>query len=224
MRRLLFFIVFHFQLGYLQAQVLVHEEPRHHPVFQNDKIRILNVLLPPGDTTQYHIHHTPSLFLFFTSTTIGSQLQGAAAATGRSIGGTLLFENLAPPHVRVHRVWNMDTTALHVMDIELLLKDSGFTQRPMTLPHLQLAIDTPWARVYRLTLKANDFSLTGSEHSLVLVAMEAATVQLQLGDGKAQLQTVQPGSFFTIKPKESFILRNTGSSTAHFALLEIPGP
>src|SRR5689334_94619 len=106
MSRSLLFLTLLFKLFSVQSQLLVHEEPRHKPIFQNDKIRILNVQLPPGDTTQYHLHHTPSVFLFFTSSTVGSQLQGAAPSTGHYTGGAILFENLAAPHQRVHRVWN----------------------------------------------------------------------------------------------------------------------
>jgi hypothetical protein len=223
MRRLILFIVLFCQLAFTQAQVLVHEEPRHHPVFQNEKIRILNVLLPPGDTTQYHVHHTPSLFLFFTSTTTGSQLQNAAASTGRSSGGTLLFENLAAPHLRVHRVWNMDADTFHVMDIELLSKDSGFAQKPLTLPHLQLAIDTAWARVYNLRLESQtDFVLQKLSRSLLLVSMDSTTVRRQQG-GKTALQTLQPGSFYWLNAGQAFGLKNTGRTAGRFALVEVPG-
>ena len=220
-RCLFVLIALFFRPGQPQAQVLVHEEPRHPPVFQNDKIRILNALLPPGDTTQYHVHHTPSLFIFFTSTTTGSQLQGAAASTSTSAAGRIIFENLAAPHLRIHRVWNMDKDSFHVMDVELLSKDSGFVQQPLTLPDLQLAIDTAWVRVYRLTLSAgNDFILRDKKRSLILVALDTALVQTK-HNGKTQDQTLEPGSFFEIKGRRSFSLKNRGGDAAHFALLEV---
>ena len=37
------------------TQVPVREEPRHHLVFENDQIRILDVFLAPYDTTQFHV-------------------------------------------------------------------------------------------------------------------------------------------------------------------------
>ena len=220
--RLLLITVLFLHLGAVQSQVLVHKEPRHRPVFQDAIIRILNVRLQPGDTTQYHIHHTPSLFLFFTSTTTGSQLQGAAPTSGRSVAGSLLFENLAAPHRRVHRVWNMDTGIFHVMDIELLSGDSGFTQKPLLLPHLQPVLDTPWARVYRISLKARqDFTLKKTNRSMVLVSVDLAAIKKQQG-GKTQPQTIQSGSFFRISPFQTFALKNTGKNTARFVLLELP--
>lgn len=215
--------VFFFAASYVRAQVLVHEEPRHHVVFENDKIRILNVLIPPGDTTLYHIHHTPSLFLYFSTTTTFSQLQNAPATTGRGIRGKFIFENLSSPNVRVHRVWNVDTIRLHVMDIELLSKVTGFEQDPLVLRHLQLSIDTPWVRVYRLTLEpGNEFSLSNSRYPSMLVSMDTAAVQIQQGS-KSNLETRQAGSFLAIKTGQSFALKNAGTNTANFALIELPG-
>ena len=223
MRSLLPLIVFFLSVRHLPAQVLVHEEPRHHVVFKNDKIRILNVLIPPGDTTQYHIHHTPSLFIYFTTTTTFSQLPNAPATTGRAVRGRFLFENLSPPNERVHRVWNVDTISLHVMDIELLSQVTGFEQHPLTLKHLQLSIDTPWVRVYRLSLETgNEFTLNNSKYPLMLVNMDSATVELQQSS-KSKLHIQQAGNFFEIKSRESFALKNAGRNTAHFALIELPG-
>ena len=206
----------------LQAQVLVHEEPLHHPVFQNNQVRILNVLLPPGDTTQYHIHHTPSVFIFFTATGTGTQLKGATAATSKPPAGSIIYENLAPPHIRVHRVWNTDKDTLHVMDVEILSNDTGFVQKPLTLPGLRLTIDTNRVRVYQLALAGRDgFILSNESRSFVLVSLNTAPVQTEQ-DGKTQNQLLQPGSFFEIKSRYSFSLKNTGGTAAQFAFLEMP--
>lgn len=222
MSRLLLLFALLLKLFSLQAQVLVHEEPVHRPVFQNDKLRILNVLLPPGDTTQYHIHHTPSLFLFFTSTSTSSQLQGAAPTSGRSQAGTFLFENLAAPHQRTHRVWNTDRDTFHVMDIELLSSDSGFIQRPLMLPHLQAVIDTSWARVYRITLNAGErFSLQNDKRSFVLVSMTTVPVEEKQGE-KTVLKNLQPGSFIQTKSGKQISIKNVGNNMSQFALLELP--
>ncbi len=222
LRSLLLFVVLICKLSDLHAQVLVNEEPRHRPVFQNDQIRILNVLVPPGDTTQYHIHHTPSVFIFFTSTATGSQLQGASALTSKSTAGNILFEDLAPPHIRVHRVWNEDKDTLHVMDVELLSKDTGFIQKPMNMQDLKLEIDAPWVRAYRLTLlKGNDFILSSEKRSFIFVSFNATTMQTKQS-GKTQYQTLKQGSFFVIKRRRSLSLKNTSDHTVQFVLLELP--
>jgi quercetin dioxygenase-like cupin family protein len=204
------------------AQVPVSQEPRHRPVFQNDKIRILNVLLPPGDTTQYHVHSTPSLFLFFTSTTTGSQLQGSQPSTGRSTAGTLLFENLAPPHERIHRVWNLDAGTFHVMDIELLSKDSGFAKQSSLPAHLAKVVDTPWVHAYQFVLGNGEaFTIRKNVHSLLIIALDAARMRLQKGRATEE-QITHQGTFFWIPAGQRFALNNLENTTARFALIEIP--
>lgn len=206
----------------LQAQVLVHEEPRHRPVFQNREIRILNVLVAPGDTSLYHIHNTPSFFIRLTNSNTGSQIQGERPLAGRSKAGEIRFENLAPPNNRTHRVWNADRDTFHVMDVELLMKGATFNQSPLSLPNLKLEIDTNWVRAYRLNLlKGIDFKTKNNKHSQVLVALNASTLEIRQ-NGKSGLQNLQPGSFYVIKRKQSFSVRNISGSRTEFVLLELP--
>jgi hypothetical protein len=215
-------IVLTCRISGLQAQVPVHEEPRHRPVFQNKEIRILDVHLPPGDTSQYHIHTTPSLFIRFTSTKTGSQLLGEKASESTSMAGTILFENLAPPDTRTHRVWNADKNIFHVMDVELLFRDTGFVQNPLALPGLRLEIDTPWVRAYRLTLqKGMEFTLSNKNRPFTLVCLDAAAIKTKQ-NGKTQLQTLIPGSFFDIKRNHLFGLENNIDNTLQFIVLEFP--
>ena len=221
-RKHLFFLVLILKLTNSSGQVPVHKEPRHHLVLQNKEIRILNVLLPPGDTTQYHTHTTPSLFIRLTSTTTGSQLQGGKGSAGKSTAGTILFENLAPPNVRTHRVWNADKDTFNVMDVELLLKDVGFDNKPLTMPNLQLEIDTNWVRAYRLTmLGGTDFNIKNKKQLLVLVSLNVATMQTTQ-NGKTGYESLKPGSYFVISKEQSFSIKNTSDENVPFILLELP--
>lgn len=222
MHRKLLFLVLILKLSNLSAQVPVHEEPRHHPVFQNEAIRILNVLLPPGDTSEYHVHTTPSLFIRLSGTVTGSQLQGGKATSGKSVAGTLLFENLAPPNIRTHRVWNADTDTFHVMDVELLFKDSGFAQSPLNSPDLKLEIDTPWVRAYRLNLwNGTDFIPENRNKPFMLISLDAASVQIKQ-NGNLITQELKAGNFIEIKRRQSISLKNVSGKTVQFVLLELP--
>lgn len=106
------------------------------------------------------------------------------------------------------------------MDIELLYKDSSFVQKPLSIPDLQLAIDTPWVRVYKITVNTGkSFKLKDTPRSLVLVSFDSARLQLR----QSKLHTVQPGSFSWINAGEVFELKNIGEQSARFVLLELPG-
>lgn len=216
-------LVFFFLVLRAPAQVMVHEEPRHHPVFQNKQIRILDVLIPPGDTSLYHLHHTPSVFIFLSSTTVGSQLKDAAPTSSTTVNGRLLFEDLAAPHLRVHRVWNMDTVNLHVLDVELISNDQGFIMEPLSHTGLALAIDTAWVRVYTLKLeKGEQFILNNNTRTLLAITLDSGLINTQKAKKGAALKKMVPGNFFEIKGNGTFYLKNAGSEAVQFALLEMP--
>ena len=116
------------------AQVPVKHEPRHHNVFENEYVRILDVHFGPKDTTLYHVHSTPSVFYTFTKTITTQQLMGRPAGRGSlSSIGAPSYDSLGTP--RIHRVWNEDTTWFHVMDIELTVGKP--TTNPAVLQHPQ---------------------------------------------------------------------------------------
>ena len=222
LQRKLFFLLLILKLTNLPGQVPVHEEPRHHLVFQNKEIRILNVLIPPGDTTQYHIHTTPSLFIGLSGTTTGSQLQGGKGSAGKSTAGTILFENLAPPNIRTHRVWNADKDTFNVMDMELLMKDTVFDKMPLKMPNLELEIDTNWVRTYRLTmLGGTEFMIKNEKQLLILVSLNVATMQTKQ-NGKTGYQSLKSGSYFVIEKRQSFSIKNTSDKNVPFVLVELP--
>lgn len=219
---LLFILVLTGYLNVLHAQILVHEEPRHRPVFQNKEIRILNVRVAPGDTSLYHMHTTPSFFIRLTNTITGSQVQGEEKKAGKSQAGEIRFENLAPPNNRVHRVWNADKDTFHVMDVELLMKKAAFNQKPMELPNLKLEIDTTWVRAYRLNLlKGIEFKSRNKKQSLVLVSLNTTRAEISQ-NGNSELQTLKPGSFFVLKRRQSFSVNNTSEGTGQYVVLELP--
>ncbi len=106
-----------FYCSLASAQLPVRNEPRHHNVFENNFVRVLDVFVGPKDTTFYHLHNTPSVFIIFTKTKVGSQLAGKAPVEGINLSGEISYDSLSTP--RLHRVWNEDSTWFHAMDVEL---------------------------------------------------------------------------------------------------------
>ena len=102
-----------------RAQVPVREEPRHKPVIQNKYIRLLDVWIPPGDTSLFHIHSTPSLFLHFTDRNIASQIKGKDWVNEKTMAGKTWYRSFVNDTL-IHRVSNVDSLPFHVTDIEIL--------------------------------------------------------------------------------------------------------
>jgi len=206
---------------FVDAQVPVSKEPRHHPVFENKNVRLLNVLLPAGDTTQYHIHSTPSVFIGFTKTNTGSQLKDQQQTEGTSTANSIWFENLKAPNIKIHRVWNRDTSTYHVMDIELLSSDTGFVGQPSQLEHSTLLIDTPWARAYQIQLaKGQQLSLQKHESPIVLVSLSDGEITMTTRQAAKKI-SLKAGKFFWIKQDEPFGLNNKSANSIELALVEV---
>src|ERR1700744_3198579 len=99
------------------AQVQVRDEPRHHNVFENKYVRILDVNIPPHDTTLQHIHSTPSVILMFSNTVTATQLKGQSWVKSTSVAGSVFYRDFSKD-TTIHRVSNWDTVPYHVSDIE----------------------------------------------------------------------------------------------------------
>jgi hypothetical protein len=116
--------------GYANAQVQVSQEPFHHLVFQNKYARLLDVWIKPGDTTQFHIHSTPSVITHFTKTKIKTQLQGKQWEEETNSKGNTSYKDFK--NSIVHRVINADSLDFHVMVLELLAPfDTNYRHRPL---------------------------------------------------------------------------------------------
>lgn len=204
----------------LSAQMPVSKEPRHKVVFENNKIRVLNVILPPGDTTFYHVHSTPSAFIFFTRTNTASQLINGQPTSGYSVAGNIFFEDLYT-HQRIHRVWNIDTTTFHVMDVEILDKDSGFNNNAITSANIQVLFNEPNARGYKVSLNEQEsISFKNSASSFLLVALHPTAIDI-VRNNKTENKQLKEGEFIWLAANENAGIKNANKDSASFALLEL---
>lgn len=94
--------------------------PRHHTVLlENDRVRVLDTKVPPGDTVPLHTHRWPSVLQILSwSDFIRRDEHGRVVvdsrATGRPAAVALWSEPLAP-----HTLENVGTADLHVIAVEI---------------------------------------------------------------------------------------------------------
>src|SRR5678816_3422880 len=158
------------------AQIPVRDEPRHHNVFENSYVRLLDVFLGPHDTTGFHVHNTPSVFTTFTKTATGSQLVSGQPSGDLSVAGKSWYDSLSTP--RIHRVWNEDSVWFHVMDIELVAGKPRGDQPVLQDPVLKLYFTEPLANGYRLELqKGNSVNLPASSIGYLLLSIGHAVIE-----------------------------------------------
>ena len=201
------------------AQVHVRDEPRHHNVFENEFVRILDVYLPPGDTTQYHLHNTPSVFTSLTTTTTGSQLQGKSATRSTSVANTAQYDSLVIP--RIHRVWNEDSHWFHVMDIELTGGIPVSEQSLLEDASLKLLFNKSLVNGYKLQLKTDaKLQLPASSTGYLLVSFGNADVQYQ-SNKILQHRIMKSGHYIWIDAGKNIVVSIRNDAPSGFLLLQL---
>jgi len=195
--------------------IQVRKEPRHHLVLDNEWVRILDVHLPPGDTSLYHKHTTPSIFLVLSNTKTGAQ--ALIEPRKRSFNHeSIWFEDFTDTP-RIHRVWNEDKIDFHTIDIELPHEPSGKFNANATVPNSKLLFDEKRARAYRLTMPAGtSFSFDGLPTPIVVVGLSGPNATGTV-NGKAFREK---GDYIFVPAGTGFSVSN-GTANAEFAVFLI---
>jgi len=204
---------------HVPAQVQVSLEPRHHPALSNDHVRLLDVRIPPGDTTQFHIHSTPSIFLMLHQVKTGSEVITEEDHSASPIPhyGPMWFEGFYTSP-RVHRVWNSDTVLFHVNDIELPNKNYITIDTPIVHPAFQYIMDEKPVRAYWLIPPAGeDISLSARKADILMILMNEKTE----GVAANKKGFLQKGDFLYIPAGEKIRIRNGSSDSVRFLFLEL---
>lgn len=132
------------QQGIDPSAVAVEQEPRHHLVFSNDHIRVLDVLLPPLYVSQQHTHVLDSVAITIVPGVAGPAGQARIGFAGFSRGGYS------------HVITNPNTAPMRLVAIELRAADRPLPPAGDVLdePNHVVAIDNARVRVRRVTLEA----------------------------------------------------------------------
>ena len=201
----------------LTAQVQVSKEPRHKNVLENKYLRLLDVWIEPGDTTLFHIHSTPSLFLHFTNTVVCSQAKGEAWVKGKNKEGNPSYRSFVNDTL-VHRVSNCDTIPFHVTDIELLSSyKSNTTLTPLPFPVL---FNNERAVAYKLTQSSFNNQIISNRGPMVAQLVSGDEVMYY--DAKKKKSTsIKTGKHLYVKPGNSFYFSAKGNEEINLVMFEI---
>jgi hypothetical protein len=199
-----------------QDAVAVSKESHHKNIFENEFLRVLNVNIAPGDTTLFHKHETPSVFITLHQVRTGSQVLLESRGTGvPSLDRRISFEGFYNKP-RIHRVWNGDTSLFHVMDIEILTKGDKDIGAPAPPENFKQLFDAPPVRTYLLTLKPNqELKLERIAPVLIVGLDNGGNVRVN------KKAFVKQGDFLFVQPNEKIELSNKERQDYSFAVLEL---
>jgi hypothetical protein len=203
----------------VQAQVPVSKEPMHHDVLDNAHVRLLDVHIPPGDTSQFHIHATPSVFLILSDAKTGSQVLQEEDHSKSPIPdyGNMWFEGFYKL-ARIHRVWNSDTLTFHVMDIELPNKNYIAIDSPIRQEAFTFLFEEKPVRAYRLSLAAGTkISISKRKADILLIELSDSVDAMLVNEKSFH----QKGDYMYIPSGNPIEFKYNGAGKSAFAFFEL---
>jgi len=219
MKSLLLILVFLSAGAMSRAQVPVSLEPRHHKVLDNGHVRLLDVHIPPGDTTQFHIHSTPSVFLLLTEASTGTEVVSEEDRSNSPVihYGNIWFEGfyIKP---RIHRVFNRDNHEYRVMDIELTNKNYIGLDSPIKKESFTFLFEEKPVRAYRLEPEPGaKISVPAQKGDILMIQLTDSAGPVRVNEKLFR----QKGDFYYINSGRGFELKNEGTEKATFAFFEL---
>lgn len=216
-------------------RVPVHQEPRHHLVYDSAAFRILDIQIPPGDTTLFHTHDTPILYVpIARSRTRGQNWGeewsggGAAAATAAAPANA---EDERPGKVNsvvgyvekplTHRVNNVGASLFRLVGIAN--RTAGAAAAGDDVSGLSAAPElvNTWYRAHRLVLKPGEATPPHRHAVPVVVVMQ--TVGTASSESAAWSPLNGPGDIARHEGDGSHVVRNAGAGTIELVEIEVRG-
>jgi hypothetical protein len=100
----------------------IHAAGEHHiPIIDNERVRVLEVTIPPGDTVPFHLHSMPSVFITLEpASLVFYDLDGnVVKRVDRSSFHELPAVEWRGPAPAPRKVQNVDAAPLRALRIEL---------------------------------------------------------------------------------------------------------
>lgn len=204
-------------------------EPRHRLLWEAGTVRIFDIVIPPGDTTLYHMHDSPILYVPITLAPFDYQVLGLPWRGNGVVDSTqfrmdrILADTFYAWRPIAHRVTNTGNATLRLIAITNAGRGAGPATGDWTLqiPGL-LEATSSWYQVTRLELPAGVESEWSRSNRPVVV--------VQTGPGDSKLQRELPdlteplggaGGVQFIPAGQRYRLRNTGETATTLVVVQV---
>jgi quercetin dioxygenase-like cupin family protein len=189
--------------GIAQVSVPIEKEPTHRLKFENEFVRLFDVLVPAGKTTKYHVHLYDGVSVRVSNAQIiDESISGEKKPFDIKYGAVSFAARLSP---ETHRVINSGKSDFRNIFIEILSPKNAATSGPFPIlsdGHVIL-IDNERVRINRLVLKPGESSKMHTHHMHGLGII--------LYDSKIEIRTPD-GTRRKLKPKADHVWQNAGTT------------
>lgn len=201
-----------------QSPVEIRGEPRHHPKFENEFVRVWDVTVPAGDATLWHVHRNDNVVVTFGDTSLRIETLNAAPTDAQLKFGDVGFRKAT----YVHRAINVGSTPFHNFTIELLkspgVAEPATTKQPITIAPL---LENERVRAYEVTLEPGQ-STSMHTHSLPGLAIALTPGEIEVtssGKSKPQRFALPLGDLRWRAAAATHQIRNVGQT--RFSVVDI---
>jgi hypothetical protein len=212
-----------------QTAVPVQREPRHRLVWEAGAVRVLDVQFSPGDTSLYHVHDAPILYVPISSSAMSVQRLGAewtvaniseAAAGERHATWSDTVYAVQP---LTHRVANVGTTPFRLIAITNSRAPSNVSvlSENTDLPG-EVEQSSSWFLQRRITASPGTTSpWYTSQLPLVIVQPAASTSIVEQSPSSAVNELAAPGSWLYLPAGARFRFRNPGADSVMLVFVQV---
>jgi quercetin dioxygenase-like cupin family protein len=225
--------------------VPVYHEPHHRQVFQYGSTRILDVQIPPGDTSWYHSHEWPILYVTLSSSqnrvqNLGEEWGGGGGRGGNANAGRGAPQNpsaspnpSAPTGARVssttsyvekpvtHRLQNVGERLFRLVAVINETRGDAASSQEATGFAGKPELTNPWYRAYRFTVNPGE-ATARHRHSTPAVIVQT-TEGHGIGAGAAKFDFTEPGRWAFFDAGDAHEIRNISAAPIEFVEVEVRG-
>lgn len=113
--------------AWTQEYIHVTKEPFHKPVFQNDSLTVIELKMQPGDTSLFHLHSEPILYLTLKGANMWLHSDDGNARVVELPDGWIGSDNYGVHNPFAHQIAVADSGPLHLIAILQFKASSGRT-------------------------------------------------------------------------------------------------
>ena len=209
--------------------VPMDKAPFHIPVFANEYMIVLNVNIPPGRNTGYHIHYADSVSVNLSPATQTNQNYGSSVVNppggggGDGEPGRATFTNVRKDGQRTHKATNVGPTPFH--NISFILKDhaptAGVSDRSGVKGYTQV-MDNARLRAWRVNLKPGEATgeITQKGPGLRVYVHGGVLAEAIPGSADRGMAPYE-GDFIWQAAGQTRAVKNTGTTMIEFVEFEL---
>ena len=208
-----------------EKAVPIEKAPYHRPVFTNQYVTLLDIYIPPGRNTGYHIHAQDSVSV---NISVGDQTNQNFGSTevsppNRGEKGRATFTPYVKDGVRTHRASNVGQTPFH--NVSFLFTSPQpyrFTPSSRSVPGFTQVMDNERVRGWRVALEpgqsTGQITQTAPGVRIVVSGGEVAEIVPGAADRGWYLGD---GQYFWQDPGTTRSIKNIGTTPVEFVEFEL---